>query len=391
MNRLTLILIFALTYGMVNSQPPPKEIKFSSEIEKGLADGLIRSTRAGTLYSFIGEYYTAARYSDIPVSWGIDSLVVDNYILESALPHVVDQARSHQIVIISENHLRPQHRIFAKNIIEELSKEGFGHLGLETFGHRSNSNELLDSNLLERGYPLDSPLTGTYTLEPKMGDLVRTALKLKYIPFAYEESEKVEGKDRDEIQADNIIKYLNSNPGAKIIIVCGFHHAIESDVIKRRSSYWMAKYLKDKTGIDPLTIYQDNFTEKFSENEHPFLKDCNIHRPSVFTDSKGEMIRMSDHVDVEIVHPITRYRNGRPNWMYENGDCKSVPIKMDRSETKFPVIVSAHLKSEQNGVPTDRIELRHRYDNKVLVLRKGEYLVKVYDGENSIEYIEDVE
>lgn len=388
MKKLTLILIFALTYGGMNSQPPPIEIKFSYEIEKDLADGLIRSTRAGSLYSFIGEYYTAATYSDIPVSWGIDSLVLDNYNLESALPFIVDEARSHQIVIISENHLRPQHRIFAKNIIEELSKEGFGHLGLETFVHRSNTNELWDSNLVERGYPLDSSLTGTYTLEPKMGDLVRTALRLEYIPFAYEESEKVEGKDRDEVQADNIIQYLNSNPGARIIIVCGFHHAVESDVIKRRSSYWMAKYLKDKTGIDPLTIYQDNFTEKFSENEHPFLKDCNIHVPSVFADSKGERIRLSDHVDVEVIHPITRYLNGRPNWLYENGECKSVPLRIDRSETKFPVIVSAHLNSEQNGVPLDRIELRHRYDNKVLVLGKGEYLVNIYDGENSIEYVD---
>lgn len=51
----------------------------------------------------------------------------------------------------------------------------------------------------------------------------------------------------------------------------------------------------------------------------------------------------------------------------------------------------AHLKSEQNGVPADRIELRHRYDNKVLVLRKGENLIKIFDGENSIEYGEYVE
>jgi hypothetical protein len=224
-----------------------------------------------------------------------------------------------------------------------------------------------------------------------MGDLVRTALQLKYIPFAYEESPKVEGKDRDEVQADNITKYLDSNPGARIVIVCGFHHAIESKIIKRRNSFWMAKYLQDKTGIDPLTIYQDNFTEKFVENEHPGLKKSNIIVPSVFINSKGEIVRFTDHVDIEVMHPITRYRNGRPNWMYENNDFKSVPLRIDRDKTKFPIIAAAYKVGEQDGTPVDRIETKYRFDHKGLVLNKGdEYLIKIFDGENYIEYLEEI-
>lgn len=383
-------MILRIMTGMVFGQNEPFATKFSHEIEKGIADGSIGPSRAGTLYSLIGEYYRAATYSDIPVSWGVDSLEIDRYTLEVALPHIIEEAKSHQIVIISENHLKPQHRIFAKKILVELAKHGFRHLGLETFAHFENSTKLLDSALIERGYPLNSPLTGTYTMEPQMGDLVRTALSLGYSPFAYEQSEKIDGKDRDEVQADNIIKYLNSNPGARIVVVCGFHHAIESEIIKRRNSYWMAKYLKDKTEINPLTIYQDNFTEKFAENEHPYLRKLVISDPSVFTDAEGDIIRFSDQVDIEIVHPITRYRNGRPNWLYEGDQYKPVIIKIDRENTNFPVIVSAFKSGEQNGVPVDRIEIRYRYDQKMLVLKEGEYEIQVFDGMNYVKYNETV-
>ena len=390
MNKLLIISILQISTGTVFCQSDPFKIKFTYEIETGIADGSIKPSRAGTLYSFIGEYYRAATYSDIPVSWGIDTLSVDTYNLQSALPYIIEEAKAHQIVIISENHLKPQHRVFAKKIIEELATQGFRHLGLETFVHLNNSTKLVDSNLIQRGYPLDSPLSGTYTMESKMGDLIRTALKSGYKPFAYEESAKVDGRDRDEVQADNIIKYLDSNPGARIVIFCGFHHAIESDMIKRRSSNWMAKYLKDKTGVDPLTIYQDNFTEKFVENEHPCLNQLNVAVPSVFTDSRGKIIKFSENVDIEIIHPITTYRNGRPDWMYEEGEFKSVPIKIDRNSTIFPVIVSASISGEEDGVPLDRVEIRYPYDQKVLALRKGEYIIRIFDGEGYTEYRETV-
>ncbi len=388
-NLLVALILLNIGHG-AKAQRTPFALKFSHQIESGIADGSIRPTRAGTLYSFIGEYYNASSYSDIPISWGLDSVRVDDYTIMEALPYIVDRAKDHQIVIISENHLRPQHRIFAKWLLGKLGQQGFRHLGVETFIHLNNSTVLFDSNLVNRGYPLDSPVTGTYTMEPKMGDLVRRALTLGYVPFAYEASAKVAGKDRDEVQADNIIKYLLTNPGARIVIVCGFHHAIESEVIKRRSSYWMAKYLKDKTGIDPLTIYQDNFTEKFVMNEHPCLTELDISLPSIFTDGEGEVIRFSDQVDIEIVHPITRYRNGRPAWMYENDDFNPVPIKIDRDKTKFPVIVSAYKKGEEDGVPIDRMEIKYKYDHKVLVLDKGEYLVRIFDGTSYDDYLETV-
>lgn len=381
--QLILALVVALSQ-IALAQSHPYEVKFSYQIESELAEEKIRSSRAGLLYSLIGDYHNSNQYSDIPISWGVDSLSVENYSMQNALRKIVEVAEKKQIVIISENHLKPQHRIFASEVITELAKIGFEHLGLETFTNISNSNTLLDSILSERGYPLNSPLTGTYTLESQMGNLVRNAIKSNLKLFAYERSQKIEGKDRDEIQADNIIKYLEFNPKARIIIVCGFHHAIESNIVKRGNSFWMAKYLKEKIGIDPLTIYQDNFTEKFIESEHLLLKNIKVDEPSVFVHKTGQIVSITENVDIEVIHPKTIYVDGRPNWLFNSN--KPVKVNLESFDINFPIIVSAFLIDEVNSVPIDRIELKHKYDNKALALKTGEYRIAIYDGEITKEY-----
>ena len=385
------ILFIAMNVGsFAVAQNNPYEVKFSHQIESELADENIRPSRAGLLYSLIGDYYNSIQYSDIPVSWGVDTISLKHYSTDNALSRIIRQAQNHQIVIISENHLKPQHRNFADRVIVELSKKGFDHLGLETLTSIRNSNTLLDSALQERGYPLNSPRTGTYTLEPRMGNLVRHAIQSGLNMFAYERSQKIEGKDRDEILADNIIRYIRRNPKSRIIILCGFHHAIESDQLKRGNSFWMAKYLKDKLGVDPLTIYQDNFTEKLIEDEHPVINQLNIQEPSVFIDENGHIARLTPHVDVEVIHPKTTYIHNRPNWLFVEG-YKAVQIDIKNMDLDFPVIVSAYPAHEVNSVPVDRVELKHKYDKKVLVLKPGTFRIEIKDSDSIHEYTEIVE
>ena len=309
---------------------------------------------------------------------------MSSYGTDSALAHIIEAAAQRKLVIISENHMRPQHRIFAKKVIKELAKHGFHHLGLETFSSITDDNVLLDSELESRGYPLNSPMTGTYTLEPQMGELVRDAISVGYNLFAYEKMGRDKsGRDRDEIQAGNIIRYLQNNPEAKIVILCGFHHAIESDWLKRNKYFWMAKYLKDKIDIDPLTIYQDNFTEKINFNQHPILKELSITEPSVFVDASKKRVHVTDHVDMEIVHPMTYYRYGRPHWLFQNDAYKAVKPTIG-DEAIYPIIVSAHRVGEISGAAIDCIELKYQYDNKNLVLPNGKYTVKLLDSEKEL-------
>jgi len=362
------------------AQEHPFTVKFSYQIEAELAAEEIRPDRAALHYSLISDYYNSISFSRSSVSWGVDSLDLSNYSIVDALSKLKEEAQDYQIVIVSENHYRPQHRIFSKKLITELSKIGFKHLGMEAL-------IVSDTNLNIRGYPLlDKPLTGVLTLEPKMGDLVRTSLGLGFNLFGYDVMQETREKDRDEIQADNIIAYLEQHPNSRIILHCGHYHAIESSFFKRKSSYYMAKILKDKLGIDPLTIYQDNFTEKVGGNEHPILRELKIDEPSIFVDQAGEIVSLTEHVDIEVIHPKTYYLKGRPNWLYESETYKPIDVKWRKFDVGFPIIVSAHPINEVNSVPFDRIELKHKNDWKVLVLETGEYRISIYDGTNTWEY-----
>lgn len=357
----------------------PTELLFTHELELMQTKGEIRTSTASCTYNMIGDYAQALNTYDISVSWGVDTLDIEYSEIVPAIEKIVEVAKNQQIIIISESHLKPQHRIFSRQIIERLSEYGFKHLGMEAIATWSGGDELMiDTELNTRGYPLDVAHFGFYLREPQMGQLVRNAIQNGYTVFGYERSEKIEGKNRDEIQADNVIRYMKEHKVEKLILHCGWHHAIESDRIKGRSSYFLAKYLKNKTGIDPLTIYQDNFTEKIRYNEHPVLKTLNIDEPSVFINEDNEIISITDDIDIEVIHPRTTYKNNRPDWLYESDDYQTYEIDSDSLTMDYPILVKAYLEEEQGkGVPVDVVELKAKWNKKPLVLRKGIYRIVI--------------
>jgi len=356
----------------------PSELLFTHELELMQTKGEIRTPTASYMYTMIGDYAQALNTYDISMSWGVDTLDIEYSEIVPALDRIVEAAKDQQIVIISESHLKPQHRIFSKQIVEKLSEHGFTHLGMEAIATWSVGDELMvDNELNTRGYPLDVTHFGFYLREPQMGQFIRNSIQNGYTIFGYERHEKIEGKDRDEIQADNVIRYMKENKMEKLILHCGWHHVIESDRKKGgRQAYHLAKYLKDKTGIDPLTIYQDNFTEKIQQNEHPILSTLQISEPSVFISEDNEILRLTDDVDIEVIHPKTTYKGGRPNWLYESDAHQSYWIDNDSLTIDYPILVKAYLEKEQGkGVPVDVVELKAKWNKKPLVLRKGKYLI----------------
>ena len=89
-----------------------------------------------------------------------------------------------------------------------------------------------------------------------------------------------------------------------------------------------------------------------------------------------------------MIHPKTYTINGRPNWLYEE-DSESIEIEKDNN-LGYPQIVSAYRTDLIDSVPFDQIELKHKYDNKHLVLEPGNYRIKITDGQNEHEYIQHV-
>lgn len=371
------ITILLLTIGMSLHGQQLHQIYNTQEIDSLVKIEKLRESSAGYYYSYISEYEKAWNTYDMAMSWGIDSLDLSELSSEPAIPHIVKMAKDSRIVIISESHIKPQHRVFASKIIDTLYHHGFNFLGMETLTHNpEDALTFYDTELSTRGYPLNGPITGTYTKEPTMAHLLRKALKQGYTPFAYERVNKIEGKDRDEIQADNIIKYLEDKPDAKVILVVGYYHAVESNLSKRGNAHWLAYYLKTKMGIDPLTIYQDNFTEKRIYPQNEVLDKQNMTEPQVWVDN-GKLVSITPHVDIEIIHPKTEYLYGRPNWL--GVDRKNIPLQ-HLDELGFPTMVKAYFYNEYpNGVPIDMFEVHNSLDTKQLLLPKGVFKV-VYEG-----------
>lgn len=382
--KLSLSLLLYLAFHYIGIAQMHPYLMFSHEIERKIANDSLRTSSASYHYTYIGDYLSAIQTYDIPVSWGVDAVKIDTgYQIVDAVSYIAKIADQHQIIIISESHLKPQHRIFSRKLLSVLRNKGYKYLGLEALNPDSTrSNFLSDTALQQRGYTMAGVTSGVYANEPQMSRLIRTAIHKGYQIFGYERTYRSETKDRDEIQAENIIRYLKNNPEGKCIIHCGWYHAIESDTIKRRNSFFMAKYLKDKTGVDPLTIYQDNFTEKVLETEHYLLEEIDVTTPSILLDNSGQLIRFSPHVDLQIIHPKTHYRKGRPNWLFEN-ESVLYELPFDSIQIKTPFFLAAYRPTREDGTPVDIVEIKHRFTRLPLVLLPGDYKIKLFNRKES--------
>lgn len=378
MNFRYLFILFIAFFFSLTASSQQNKYYFSHEIESGIVEGSIRLSSASRHYLNIGDYQNGIRYNEQALGWGVDTAYYGEPTFIPALAYILEQAKNHRIVIISESHSKPQHRIFGEEIIVALADLGFTHLGLETFPHSPDMmNEMLDTAVHERGYLQNTLYSGTYTQEPAFAHLVRSALGKGYQLFSYE-GRSTKEKDRDDFQAEHIIEYLRKHPDEKVVIFCGFYHAIEGDYRKRKNSYWMARNLKSELGIDPLTIYQDHFTEKVAENEHPLLRKYTKDEIGIALDPEGNIINWSDNVDIEVIHPKTRYMTGRAHWLYRNG--KRSAVKIDHPEEgDYPFLVSAYYDGEEDGMPVDIIEIKSKYQPINLVLPKGSFTI-VYDN-----------
>lgn len=356
------------------------DLKFSHEIEAELAEGKISTNRAGWYYTYIGEYAKAMKCYELPASWGYDTLLIDDtskWKLVDAFRYIAKEAKEHRVVIVSEAHHKPQHRIFTRLLLDTLSKIGFTDLGMEAL---NNLPGIRDSLLNQRGFALNSPVTGTYTREPQMANLIRIAIEKKYSLFSFERTSRK--MERDSQMAQNIISYLKDNPDKKLLLHCGWHHAVEAPLPKGKRGYWMA-YLLKQAGIDPLTIYQDILSEKYLEKESPIYTQLSSEKIAILIDQRD-----SPHsppiahppVDLQVYHPRTRYIQGRPHWLFAIDENQIVDVPRQQIQITYPVIVRAILKKEYPyGVPVDIIELQHHHIDKKLVLSPGSYTIQLFN------------
>jgi len=238
---------------------------------------------------------------------------------KDARKYIIERVRNQRVIMFNESHNKPLHRAFVANMLEDLYALGFRYLAMETLNQFTNAS-LRTVNIL----------TGHYTCEPIAGELVRKALNMGFALVAYEDSSvKHTVNQREYAQAENINKILQKDPNAKILVLAGDKHIEEGAITDDRIP--MAAYFKIVSGLDPLTIDQTSLTEQ-STNEYGSAIYAYTTKKNVFTspvvclkNNQSKDLLDNQLADIYIMHPPTKYRNGRPTWNAMNGLKKKHP------------------------------------------------------------------
>lgn len=373
MSRAGLLLGLLLGAGQGWAQPTP--YKFSADIE-----ALMRGDKPGKNQFAAWEYSRIGEYQAALVAWdrgfggrrplpAADSLAFRAYHAVSARDYILARAKTARVILINEAHHNPRHRVFAASLLPDLARLGFTYFGAEGLN-------ATDSLLNQRRYPVLG--SGYYVPEPCFGNLLRTAAQTGYHLFAYEAPGRSSTQEREATQARHITQVMRANPHAKLVIYCGFSHADErpQGVFNGPA---LAARLKTLTGVDPFTIDQTELTEGATANGgNPLYRVMKAPASAVFVNAQGQPFHRASAemaVDVNVYHPPTTYRSGRPAWLFGPG-CHAVPVA-SRLTIAFPCLVLAYNQREDvaQAVPVDVIELKNDHDAKALVLGRGRFTV----------------
>lgn len=395
---------------VIESQPVKIDFKnpykFKAKIEENLkGKDPMGSFQAFLDYSIQGNFEEAQKLDDMERKLvakpflnqsQIDS-INSHFKLANAKEYILKQAKENQIIIINEAHHNPRHRFFTKTLLKELRNLGYTHLGLEGLyngpkgGTPVGSGRIRDekdSLLNSRKYPIRN--SGTYIQEPQFGNMVREALALGFDVFPYEKAGVGSGHPREIGQAKNILKVLEENPEAKIIIHCGFAHAYEGTYEAWGKA--MAGQLKELSGIDPLTINQVEYSEHSkAEFNEPLYNALQLEESSVLVDKNGRamgFIENNAFTDIAVFHPPTIYNHARPDWVFKN-EIERVVLDLSMLDVDSTTMILAYKKGEkiEEAIPVDIVEIYKNNKNVSLALKKGQYTIVVskIDG-NAVKY-----
>lgn len=289
---------------------------------------------------------------------------------------VLANAAEVRIVMFNENHYGVQARAFVRNLLGEMRNVGFTHIGFETFS---------PVTALE-GRPY-TPAEGAYTVEPVFAALVRDAAALGYEIFGYESTVRVpEGATvaervdlREQGQADNLEDRIASADGeARFIIFAGWSHIAEEpiDGLAGRQR-WMAARLKQKTGIDPLTVDLTSCVYTAA--------DPNGWRGRIYLVRDGTPLvtgRYSGAVDAQVHLPVPADHPDAAGFFRSSlGNPISVPAALRLDDA--PVLIQAYRVDQEEGeVAFDRV-LIHPGEDLPLYLQAGSYTLVAYQGDGT--------
>jgi hypothetical protein len=287
-----------------------------------------------------------------------------------ALAEITRRARQTRIVIINESHERSEHRGFSAQVARALRPLGYDVLALETL---SNPPANVPTRYLpsfrvhpKRGYLADDD--GHYLSEAGYGRFGRAAKALGYTLFAYEDVREPSPSatpaeqiaTREEAQAAVLAAFVATHPRARLLVHVGYSHAAE--VPQAEGARWMAARLKQKTGIDPLTISQTTCRGGGATTRLAVLP-------------AGQP---AGSFDLIVDHPSARFVQSRPEWRQAAGDQIVAIPRALRPVHGWRVIEARPVGEPDLSVPMDRVAIRPGEDI-ALLLPPGRYALRAID------------
>ncbi|KIC00182.1 hypothetical protein OA93_00790 [Flavobacterium sp. KMS] len=394
--KTTIFLFLICSAANLFSQPKKETYHFKEDINTSIEkDTVAWKYQSGAVsYSMSGYYQEALEAWDkngatIPKITKEDSLYFKSFKPKNAKEYIINRSKSEQVVIINEAHNNSRHRVFTTSLLQELYNNGYCYLGIEA---------LSDSLINTTKFAIEK--TGFYTKESQFANLIHEAIKIGFTLFNYEytSEKRITGKEREIEQALNISKIIKANPNAKFLIYCGYDHLIEGVPRIKSWEKAMAGRLTEMTGINPFTIDQISSSERGQlKLNNPYIQMVNLDYPVIMINDNGETfngkINNDTKIDCSIIHPITKYNNGRPNWLTLSGERKTYKIP-NSIITEYPALVLAYRNNEfeQNGIPADIIEISDKNQIGNLILSKGDYKITIKNRQYNIvkEYLHQV-
>jgi hypothetical protein len=301
-----------------------------------------RITNSNIFKKYLINYYNLVYFDSIPTEKFTTN--------ESAHKEILNIASNSSLMMFNENHFEVKHRKLIKYLLKDFYDLGYRYLALEAL---FENNKLLN----DRKYPLQK--SGFYTQEPEMADLIREAIKLGFYVFGYDSF----GKGNRELnQAQNIYNIsFGIDSTAKVLVLGGHNHIYEKEIQNKK---WMAFYLKNNYGINPVT-----FSQTAVRPNHNFWLGL----------TKNELLS-NQPVDYLISNNISDNN-------FNDFHTVQLNIQLPYSNLKNDLILSIFLTSEfendKTSIPIKNLIIPYK-DNSVYVnLKKGDYtyLIKNINGD----------
>ena len=307
-----------------------------------------------------------------------------------------EAAKTHRIIMFSEAHHIPEHRALGARLLPVLKELGFTVLAMEAL-----KDPVPEKPARVGRAPGPRVVYGYYAREPRMANLMREALRLGFKLVAYED-ETTDGKrDREEVQAQNLVdRVFAKDPKAKVVVWAGYGHVYKND-----NKTWkaMAQRVWQKTGLEPFCLFQESDSLDPNLSESPLYRNLVLDaakppdHPVVVRNRQGlypaldalELMQRSPSgapvVDGYILHPPFRERapgSLRPPWLQGPGLLALTGTLGGR--VPAGTLLQAYPKAEgPDSTPADQMELdaSGRFE---LRLPPGDYLLRALGEDGKV-------